>query len=90
VSVERGVQVFLFVANIRHVDPLVQLLEKSLRLGTGETFDAMAAIEELPLKIQIGLKKCSGSVLCDSCFNSIPWITEVLCLTCGRYETCFL
>jgi competence protein ComFC len=32
-------------------------------------------------------EECMG--LCNSCYNSIPWIKEVLCLTCGRYETCF-
>ncbi|WP_409343770.1 ComF family protein [Paenibacillus sp. MBLB4367] len=26
--------------------------------------------------------------LCASCFGKIPWITEIHCDTCGRYETC--
>lgn len=26
--------------------------------------------------------------LCDACFRTIPWIREVLCPVCGRYEAC--
>jgi competence protein ComFC len=25
---------------------------------------------------------------CDSCFQSIPWVVQVHCLICGRYEAC--
>ncbi|MBP1992636.1 ComF family protein [Paenibacillus eucommiae] len=26
--------------------------------------------------------------LCNTCYQTIPWITEVLCPICGRYEAC--
>jgi competence protein ComFC len=26
--------------------------------------------------------------LCDSCYTGIPWISQVLCPICGRYESC--
>lgn len=26
--------------------------------------------------------------LCAACFAKVPWITEIICETCGRYEAC--
>lgn len=38
------------------------------------------------LRNAIGANQPLG--LCAACYQNIPWIKDILCPTCGRYETC--
>jgi len=34
-------------------------------------------------------KTARVAALCDACLSGIPWIKEIHCTTCGRYEECY-